>query len=62
METVTLTYNPPGGIWSLSTYCNKIFDYAEKNMYMSGGGGSLSIGNPRTYRAVLSVKFQSRQF
>jgi iron complex outermembrane recepter protein len=50
-------YSSPGGGWTLSAYVKNIWDYAEKRMYMSGMGGMMSIGNPRTYGSVLSVKF-----
>jgi iron complex outermembrane receptor protein len=58
MEDANATYSHPGGIWTLSAYVKNIFNYAEKRSYMNAGGnGSLTIGNPRTYGAVLSVKF-----
>ena len=60
MESVNAVYSHPEGKWSFSAYVNNIFNYAEKRMYMSGGGGRLgmlSIGNPRTYGAVLSMKY-----
>ena len=58
MEDVNLVYNPPDGKWSFSVYMKNIFNYAEKRMIMNAGGAKLlSIGNPRTYGAVLSVEF-----
>jgi len=58
MEDVNVVYNNPDGVWNLSTYVKNITNYAEKRMIMNAGGGKLlSIGNPRTYGAVLSVKF-----
>jgi iron complex outermembrane receptor protein len=58
MENANATYSHPGGVWTLSAYVKNINDYAEKRMYMNAGGqGQLSIGSPRTYGAVLSVKF-----
>jgi iron complex outermembrane receptor protein len=58
MEDANATYSHPGGTWTLSAYVKNINDYAEKRMYMNAGGsGQLSIGNPRTFGAVLSVKF-----
>jgi iron complex outermembrane receptor protein len=58
MENASLAYNHPGGTWSLSTYCNNITNYAEKRNYMNAGGmGMLNISDPRTYGAVLTVKF-----
>jgi iron complex outermembrane receptor protein len=52
-------YTNPTGNWTLSTYVKNIEDYAEKRMYMSPGGGEgiTTLGNPRTYGAVLSVNF-----
>jgi len=58
MEDFNLVYNNPDGVWNLSAYVKNITNYAEKRMIMNAGGGKLlSIGNPRTYGAVLSVKF-----
>jgi iron complex outermembrane receptor protein len=58
IEDATLTYNHPDGKWSLSAYAKNIFDYAEKRMYMSmGGSGTLTLGEPRTYGATLSVRY-----
>jgi iron complex outermembrane receptor protein len=58
MENASATYSHPGGAWTLSAYVNNINDYAEKRMYMNAGGqGQLSIGNPRTCGAVLTVNF-----
>jgi hypothetical protein len=57
-ENITAVYTHPDGKWNLSTYVNNITNYAEKTMYMNAGGtGQLSISNPRTYGAVLSVSF-----
>jgi iron complex outermembrane receptor protein len=57
MEDVNLVYSHPDGKWSLSTYVKNIFNYAEKRMIMNMGGmKGLSIGNPRTYGAVLSLR------
>lgn len=59
MEDFSLAYTNPEGKWTLSGYVNNIFNYAEKKFYMSRGtgGGSMTIGDPRTYGGVLSVKF-----
>jgi iron complex outermembrane recepter protein len=58
MENANVAYNDPSGIWTLSAYVNNIENYAEKRTYMNAGGqGQLDIGDPRTYGAVLSVKF-----
>jgi hypothetical protein len=58
MENANMAYNAPSGKWTLSAYVNNIENYAEKRTYMNAGGqGMLDIGDPRTYGAVLSVKF-----
>ena len=58
MEDVNLVYNHSDGKWSLSGYCKNITNYAEKRALLNMGGNKLlSIGNPRTYGGVLSVKF-----
>jgi iron complex outermembrane recepter protein len=58
MLGANMSYNSPSGKWSLSAYGNNLTNYAEKRMYMNAGGmGQLSIGDPRTYGAVLSVRF-----
>lgn len=52
-------YTSPDGNWTLSAYVKNIEDYAEKRAYFSPGGGAgvTTLGNPRTYGAVLSAKF-----
>jgi hypothetical protein len=58
MEDVNLVYNSPEGNMSLSAYVKNIGNYAEKRSLLNMAGTRLlSIGNPRTYGAVLSVKF-----
>ena len=45
-------------IIATSGYVNNIENYAVKTSFMSGaGGGTLMIGDPRTYGGVLSIKF-----
>jgi iron complex outermembrane recepter protein len=57
-EDFNLAYNNPDGKWTLSGYVKNAFDYAEKRSVLNMGGNKLlSIGNPRTYGGVLSVKF-----
>jgi iron complex outermembrane recepter protein len=56
-EDFQAVYNSPEGHWSLSGFIKNIQNYAEKRMYMSGMSSILTIGDPRTYGAVLSVKF-----
>jgi iron complex outermembrane receptor protein len=58
MEDINLVYNDPSGNLSISAYCKNITNYAEKRSLLNMAGTRLlSIGNPRTYGAVLSVKF-----
>ena len=58
MLNASMVYNSPGGRWNLSAYVNNIGNYAEKRQYMEvAGRGRLSIGDPRTFGATLSVKF-----
>jgi iron complex outermembrane receptor protein len=58
MEDVNLVYNDPGGKWNISAYVKNVFNYAEKrNIINMAGRKLLSIGNPRTYGAVLSIKY-----
>jgi len=58
MLNANMVYSAPSGNWSLSAYVNNIENYAEKRQYMNvGGQGRMSIGDPRTYGATLSVKF-----
>ena len=58
MEDVNLVYNHPDGKWNISAYVKNAFNYAEKrNIINMAGRKLLSIGNPRTYGAVLSVKY-----
>jgi iron complex outermembrane recepter protein len=57
MEDFQAVYSSPDGHWSLSGFVKNIENYAEKRMYMTGMSAILTIGDPRTYGAVLSVKF-----
>jgi iron complex outermembrane receptor protein len=57
MGDVSTVYTHPDGKWTLSGYVKNITEYAEKRMFNSAGEASLSIGNPRTYGVILSVKY-----
>jgi iron complex outermembrane recepter protein len=57
MEDFQVVYNSPEGHWSLSGFVKNIENYAEKRMYMSGMSPILTIGDPRTFGGVLSIKF-----
>jgi len=48
------TFTHSSGAWSVNAYIKNAMEYAAKTMYMMG---SMSITDPRTYGAVLSVKF-----
>ncbi len=45
------------GMWSINAYVKNATNYAAKNYLRSGMGFSMGISDPRTYGAVLSVKF-----
>jgi iron complex outermembrane recepter protein len=49
-----VTFTHASGIWSLNAYIKNATNYAAKNLYFMG---NLSISDPRTYGAVLTVKF-----
>ena len=54
---LSTTYNNPTGLWSLSAYVRNLTDYAEKRMYMGDPQYEMTISSPRTYGAVLSMRF-----
>ncbi len=54
----SLTYTSAGGMWSVNAYVKNATDYAVKTFWMDMAGTySLGLNDPRTYGAVLSVKF-----
>jgi iron complex outermembrane receptor protein len=53
----SLTFNHANGIWSLNAYVKNAANYAAKNFFIAMGSNNLGISDPRTYGAVLSVKF-----
>ncbi len=58
ISNFTLVYIHPNHLWSLTGYVKNIEDYAVKRSIMVQGQTSdMMIGPPRTYGAVLSVKF-----
>jgi iron complex outermembrane recepter protein len=59
ITNLSATYTNVDGKWTLSAYVRNLENYAEKRMYMTPGGGQgiTTLGNPRTYGGVLSVKF-----
>lgn len=61
MADFALVYASPDGKWTLSGYVKNIRNYAEKR-FMNAMGGippvpDITIGPPRTFGGVLSVKF-----
>jgi outer membrane receptor protein involved in Fe transport len=52
-----MTYNNPDGNWSLSVWGRNLTNYAEKRAYFGEPVYQMSVGNPRTYGAVLSAHF-----
>ncbi len=57
IDNATLVYNSPDGKWSLSAYVKNLMDYAEKRFLDTMGGINMNIGAPRTYGAILSVRY-----
>jgi iron complex outermembrane receptor protein len=57
LYNATLTYNSPDNNWSLSVYGRNLGNYAEKRAYFGEPVYQMSVGNPRTYGAVLSARF-----
>jgi iron complex outermembrane recepter protein len=51
------TYTHSDGKWNFSAYVKNLENYAEKTGYMAGAVNQMTVGDPRTYGAVLSVKF-----
>ena len=54
---LSASYNTPDGKWSLTGYVKNLTNYAEKRMFFGDPINELTIGNPRTYGAVLSAHF-----
>jgi iron complex outermembrane receptor protein len=55
LADASLVYNSPDGKWSLSGYVKNIQNYAVKRFM--DGMGNMFIGDPRTYGAVLTVRY-----
>ena len=53
----SLLFNHASDIWSLRTYVKNATNYAAKNAYGGHFDIKLGLSDPRTYGAVLSVKF-----
>lgn len=54
---LSATYINPDGKWTFSTYVRNLMNYAEKQGYFGLPINQMTIGDPRTYGAVLSVRF-----
>lgn len=54
ISNFTVIYNNPGGEWTLTGYVKNMEDYAVKRSYIMD---NMIIGPPRTFGAVLSVRF-----
>lgn len=54
ISNVSAIYSHPDGKWTLTAYVKNLENYAEKKNLMMG---TMMIGVPRTYGAVLSVRF-----
>jgi iron complex outermembrane recepter protein len=59
ITNLSAAYTNADGKWTLSAYVRNLENYAEKRAYMTPGGGAgiTTLGSPRTYGGVLSVKF-----
>jgi iron complex outermembrane receptor protein len=54
----SLSFTHSSNMWSVNAYVKNATDYAVKTFWMNQAGSySLGLGDPRTYGAVLSVKF-----
>jgi iron complex outermembrane recepter protein len=51
------TFNHASGVWSANFSVKNIMNYAVKQSYFTQGGGSLRIGDPRTYQIGVNIKF-----
>jgi len=57
LVNASATLSAASGTWSVNAYVKNATNYAAKNFLASGMGFSMGISDPRTYGAVLSVKF-----
>jgi iron complex outermembrane recepter protein len=59
ISNFSMVYTNPSGKWTLTGYVKNIEDYAVKRSIFSAGPslGELTIGPPRTYGGILSVRF-----
>jgi len=58
MVNGSLTFSHVSGVWNLNVYVKNATNYAVKTfMNENGNNYTLGLSDPRTYGAVLSVKF-----
>jgi hypothetical protein len=59
LSNFSMVYSNPSGKWTLTGYVKNLENYAVKRSIFSAGPslGELTIGPPRTYGAILSVRF-----
>lgn len=57
IENASVTYTHSNGMWTLTGYVKNIFEYPVKAMYRSDNGGFMSLDAPRTYGAILNIRF-----
>jgi len=57
IDNFTAVYAHPGGKWTLSSYVKNIWNYAEKRFMNAMGVYNMTIGPPRTYGGILSVRY-----
>jgi iron complex outermembrane receptor protein len=58
ISNAALVYAHPEGKWTLTGYVKNLENYAVKrNLELMGGVTNFRVGSPRTYGAILSVKF-----
>lgn len=54
---LSATYNDPNDRWNFTGYVRNLEDYAVKNGYFPAPDNQAYLGNPRTYGAILSVRY-----
>jgi len=57
IDNFTAVYTDPSGNWTLSGYVKNIFNYAEKRFLNGMGDYAMTLGPPRTYGGILSVRY-----
>ena len=57
IDDITAVYAHPDGKWTFSGYIKNVFNYAEKRFMNAMGMYNTTIGPPRTYGMILSVRY-----